>query len=344
MKGKKLLVFSILCIAAGLLCLLFSGVRSSGDLMQALDRIGAVERQEKKSVDVTEPFTGLLVQEASADVQLLPSEDGGCRVVYGESEFSRCRVDVENGTLTVVRETEEHSRKGLFSIEDALPVSIYLPAGDYEALSVTTASGDVKASSRLGFAETAIHTGSGNIRLEDLSAGDLNLSSTSGDVRLENLEAETLSAKTGSGKVKLRGCSAASLKLESSSGDLTVKASSCTGDGQLRTGSGDIELEDSSFRALDLSSTSGEATLSKTACSGSVKAETGSGNIRLRKAAGASFDLRSTSGDVKGSVIGPVDFIVDTSSGSAHTKNGQRGAAPCQVKTGSGDVDLEAED
>ncbi len=342
MKGKKLLIFSILCIAAGLLCLLFSGVRGSDDLWLAMDRIGAVERQEKKSVDVTEPFTGLSVQEGSADVQLLPSEDGGCRVVYGESEFSRCRVDVENGTLTVVRETKDRARSGLFSFEDTLPVSIYLPAGDYEALSVTTASGDVKASARLGFAEAAIHTGSGDIRLEDLSAKDLNLSSTSGDIRLEDLEAETLSAKTGSGKVKLRGCSAASLKLESSSGDLTVKESSCAGDGQLRTGSGDIELEDSSFRALDLSTTSGEATLSKTACSGSVKAETGSGNIRLHRAAAASFDLRSASGDVKGSVSGSMDFLVETTSGSVRTRGGVRGAAECRVKTGSGDVDLEA--
>ena len=322
MKGKKLLVFSILCIAAGLLCLLFSGVRSSDDLWLALDRIGAVERQEKKNVEVTEPFTSLRVQEGSADVQLLPSEDGGCRVVYGEGKYSRCRVSVENGTLTVVRETEEHSRSGLFSIEDTLPVCIYLPAGDYETLSVSSASGDVKTSAGLGFQKAAIDTGSG-------------------DIRLESLEAETLSAKTGSGKVKLRSCSAASLTLESSSGDLTVKGTVCSGDGKLHSGSGDIELEDSSFRALGLSTTSGKTTLSKTVCSGSVKAESGSGDIRLRKASAASFDFRSTSGNVKGSVVGSVDFIVESSSGSVRTRGGVRGAAACRVRTGSGDVDLE---
>ena len=221
-----------------------------------------------------------------------------------------------------IREKEEHSRSGLLSFEDTLPVCIYLPAGDYETLSVSSASGDVKTSAGLGFQEAEIET-------------------SSGDIRLESLEAETLSAKTDSGKVKLRGCSAASLTLESGSGDQTVKETACSGDGKLHSGSGDIELEDSSFRALDLSTTSGKTTLSKTVCSGSVKAESGSGDIRLRKASAASFDFRSTSGNVKGSVVGSVDFIVESSSGSVRTRGGVRGAAACRVRTGSGDVDLE---
>lgn len=324
MKGKKLLIVSVLCIVAGFICLLFSGVRSSEDLLHDMDRIGAVERQEKKTVEVTEPFTSLRVQEGSADVKLLPSEDGGCRVVYGESKHSRCRVGVENGTLTVVRETEEHSRSGLFSFEDTLPVCIYLPAGDYETLSVSSDSGDVKASDGLSFQKVEIVT-------------------VSGDIRLEDLEAETLSAKSSSGDIRLRGCSAASLTLETSSGDQTVDETVCSGDGKLHSGSGDIELEASSFRSLDLSSNSGKTTLSKTVCSGTVKAETGSGGISLRKASAASFDLRTTSGDVNGSVVGSVDFIVDTGSGSVRTRGGVRGAAACRVRTGSGDVDLEVD-
>ena len=83
--------------------------------------------------------------------------------------------------------------------------------------------------------------------------------------------------------------------------------------------------------------------LTQTVCSGSVKAETGSGDITLRKISAESFDFRSGSGDVKGSVYGPVDFIVDTGSGSVRTRGGVRGEAECRVKTGSGDVDLETD-
>ncbi len=325
MKGnKKLLIFSILCIVAGLVLTVFSGVRDGGYLKQLLGDAGNARLQEKKTVDVTEAFHSLSVTESSADVQLLPSEDGGCRVVYGEDEYSRCSVSVENGVLTVERETKDHARSGLIVFEETLPVCIYLPAESYRALSVTASSGDFRSSGGFSWETAAIETHSGDIRLEELSA-------------------ETLTAKSGSGDIKLRGCSVGSLTLESGSGELKAEALNCSGDGQLRSGSGDIKLEESSFRSLVISATSGEVKLTQTVCSGSVKAETGSGDITLRKISAESFDFRSGSGDVKGSVYGPVDFIVDTGSGSVRTRGGVRGEAECRVKTGSGDVDLETD-
>ena len=325
MKGnKKLLIFSILCIVAGLVLTAFSGVRDGGYLKQLLGEAGNARLQEKKTVDVTEDFHSLSVTESSADVQLLPSEDGGCRVVYGEDEYSRCSVSVENGVLTVARETKDHARSGLIVFEETLPVCIYLPVESYRALSVTASSGDFRSSGSFSWETAAIETHSGDIRLEELSA-------------------ETLTVKSGSGDIKLRGCGVGSLTLESSSGKLKAEDLSCSGDGQLRSGSGDVELEESSFRSLAISATSGEVRLTKIVCSGSVKAETTSGDITLRKASAESYELRSASGDVKGSVLGSVDFIVETSSGGVHTKGGQRGAAPCRVNTLSGDVDLETD-
>lgn len=325
MKGnKKLLIFSILCIVAGLILTAFSGVRDGGYLKQLLGDAGNARLQEKKTVDVTEDFHSLSVTESSADVQLLPSEDGGCRVVYGEDEYSSCRVSVEDGVLTVERETKDHARSVLIVFEETLPVCIYLPEDSYRALSVTASSGDFRSSGGFSWETAAIETHSGNIRLEELSA-------------------ETLTAKSSSGDIRLHGCSLGSLTLESSSGELKAEALSCSGDGQLRSGSGDIKLEESSFRSLLISASSGELKLTKTVCSGSVKAETTSGDITLRKASAESYELRSNSGDVKGSVLGSVDFIAETSSGSVRTRGGVRGGAECRVRTGSGDVDLEVD-
>ena len=63
MKGnKKLLIFSILCIAAGLALLFFSDIRSGSDLLQSLERVGAAESQTERSVEVKEPFRKLVHQ------------------------------------------------------------------------------------------------------------------------------------------------------------------------------------------------------------------------------------------------------------------------------------------
>ena len=211
MKGsKKLLIFSILCIVAGLILTAFSGVRDGGYLKQLLGEAGAARLQEKKTVDVTEDFHSLQISEFSADLQLLPSGDGSCRVVFGEDEYSRCKVGVENGTLTVTREAENRPRSGLTVYTDILPVCVYLPEGSYRELSVSSTSGSVRSSGDFSWESAAIKTGSG-------------------DVRLEALSAEILTAKSGSGDIRLRGCSAGSLTLESGSGELKAEALNCSG-------------------------------------------------------------------------------------------------------------------
>ena len=84
--------------------------------------------------------------------------------------------------------------------------------------------------------------------------------------------------------------------------------------------------------------------LTRIVCDGAARVETTSGEITLQDAGAKSFELSANSGDVEGSVRGPVDFIVDSTSGDIHTSGGVRGAAPCRVSTTSGDVDLEAVD
>lgn len=325
MKGKIWLFISILCIAVGLGLMLASGLRSGGDLEDVLSGVGYAERPTEKTYNVDESFHSISVRESSADVQLLPAEDGRCRVTCGESERCHYRVSVEKDTLTVVREDKNKGHIGISFYSESIPVRIYLPEQSYRALTVDCTSGDVEAASGFRFDKAQISTGSGEITLEDFTAKGLALSSTSGDLRLSR-------------------CSLGSLQLNSTSGEIQLEESVCTGDAKLRATSGDITLEDSTLGSLDLSCTSGEVSLSRTVCDGALKVETTSGEISLGDVGAKSFDLSTTSGDVEGSVRGPVDFIVDTNSGDIHTSGGVRGAAPCRVSTSSGDVDLEAED
>lgn len=304
-KSKIWLIVSILCIIAGAAMLLCSGVRSGDDLGWFLQSAGAAEIQEEQSVEVTERFHSLRILSGSSDVKLLPSGNGDCRVVWGETEYSQCLVSVEDGTLTVTREELSHARRGLILYYKSLPLRVYLPAGSYEKLEILTTSGDVTAEGGFFFDAARVETASGDIRLPGFTAGELRLSSTSGEQRLE-------------------GCSV-------------------DGAAELSSGSGDIRLEDTGAGSLSVSGTSSEVRLANTVSAGSIRVETGSGDIRLRDVSAESFDLSSTSGDVKGSIRGSVDFIVDTGSGDIRTRGGVRGAGECRVRTGSGDVDLEAD-
>ena len=340
---KVLLIVSILCIAAGLVLLISSGVRSNEDLLDLLRRSGRAELQEEKTVNVTEDFSSLHILEYSADVRLLPAGNGGCRVVFGEDSYSSCRVSVESGTLKVIRE-EAGRRPSMTLYSETLPVRVYLPAKNYDQLKIDCTSGDVSAEPGFIWKQAEINSSSGEITLEEFQAEELILKSVSGDQELEEVWADRLEIGSSSGSVRLKRCSLGSLKLGSVSGDLSLHETEITGAAVLSSSSGEIKLKESRAGSLELSSVSGKVELEQTICSGKATIDTSSGNVRLRGADAGSFQISTTSGDVEGSILSEKDFILSTTSGSVHTRGERRGAPECRVRTGSGDIDLEIED
>ena len=120
---------------------------------------------------VSESFTGISVTDYYADVQLRVSRDGTVSVVTRDAEDMAHTVRVEGGTLTISR-PEPTVGQRLFHHEDDDPeVTVYLPAGNYGALTVNTTSGDVEAAAQLGFASASLTTVSGDVDLNGSVAG-----------------------------------------------------------------------------------------------------------------------------------------------------------------------------
>ena len=338
-KSGAWLAISLFCIVAGAALLLISGVRSDGDLKNALSSSGSGEKQEEKSVTVKENFSGIRVLEADADVRLLSSPDGVCRVVYGESESSRCRVEVNGDTLQVIRETDGGASIGFHFSSDPLPVRIYLPGDQYRALTVETASGNVEADRGFVFGTVEIQTASGDVRLQDLRGDSLRLTCSSGEISLRELQVQKLRADSTSGALSLEECVLGTLELHSTSGEILLDK--VTAD-RLETSStsGDQKMKACSLRSLSLESSSGELKLKSVLCFEAAQIRSSSGNVKLEDCDAASFDIETTSGEVEGTLLSEKDFLISTASGSVHTDGGRRGAAECRVRTTSGDVDL----
>ncbi len=303
-KNRFWLIFGIICIVAGLALTLFSGFLAGG-FKQLFT--GSVYSPSEKNTTISQSFRSVKVGDAVADVQLLPSEDGSCRVYYGEDEKLHYRVTVENDTLIVEREDDSRfsfGRLGFLVSRKEVPVRIYLPAGSYDSLRIYTASGDVILSGDASWNTTRIQTASGDVRLQDLRTEALDVQTASGDMALNGLIAESLTLGTTSGEISLRGGELGALTINATSGDVLLDGSVCSGAAQIHTVSGEIEL---------------------------------------RGADAASFRIESTSGDVSGSLLSEKDFILSSTSGKLYSSGGRRGAGECRVSTTSGDVDLRVE-
>ena len=96
-------------------------------------------------------FTNVSVTDYYADVQFRVSRDGSVSVVTRDAADVTHTVRVEGNTLTVTR-PEPSVGQRLFHHEDDDPeVTIYLPAGNYGALTVSNTSGDIETAGQLGF-------------------------------------------------------------------------------------------------------------------------------------------------------------------------------------------------
>jgi hypothetical protein len=164
----------------------------------------------------------------------------------------------------------------------------------------------------------------------------LNLRSGSGDVTTDHL-GRYLSASSGSGNVRAHGV-AGPAELASGSGDLELDEVAA-GDVKAKTGSGNIHIRGLNG-ALNARAGSGDITADGH-LTGAASLSSGSGNVKLHLGPDAHFNLEAStgSGDIR------VHFPNAPEQGehSRHHVTGpvNGGGAPLEVRTGSGNVEID---
>ena len=207
-----------------------------------------------------EPFDKIEANCVECDVEFLTSNDGTCQVICQESNKGKHEVKIENGTLKILRESNDHLSINLQDL--VLKVTVYLPRTYYKSLNVTTSSGDIHlpveimvdhvvAQSSSGdidvrgdFGQSLdVKTSSGNVNVKNAYIrGSLIINTSSGDVNFDRSDAAEMSVQTSSGDVKGNLLSGKHFFTRSSSGDIRVPASFGEAPCDIRTSSGDISL------------------------------------------------------------------------------------------------------
>lgn len=174
------------------------------------------------TVEVTERFRSVTVRCDTEDIALLPSEDGKCRVTFTEPEQTAHSVTVQDGTLMIdtndTRKWYEHLT--LFSFgSPALTLS--LPQGEYDLLSVAVSTGDIRVEHiTAGTLDLSVSTG--GTALTDVTCRELSSRGSTGDLTMEDVTAAgTITARRSTGDVRMSRCDAAALEITTDTGDVT---------------------------------------------------------------------------------------------------------------------------
>lgn len=327
------------------LCLIVAGAALAGAALVAVDfRFGEFSGAdyERNSYVIEGEIGEIGISAGDYNVTLLPSSDGICRIEVDESEKFKLRYHFEEDHLEIriVDNRKWYDYIGIFSSEADLV--LYLPAEEYEILSVATRTGDVKVSEDFSFGIAAVAASTGDIDFVAKVSGDLSLSCSTGDITVRDIEPENLSASVTTGNIVLEN----------------IKAS---GKISLSCDTGRIEVHGSEAGSISSEGSTGDILLKYVTVEGQVKVERSTGDVTLTSVVAGSFDILTDTGDVKlnlsdaeeinietdtgrveGSLLTPKTFWAESDTGRVRVPQSS-GDGVCKIKTDTGNISITIE-
>ncbi len=276
------------------------------------------------------------IREREFDVTIVPTTEDTYRLEASNEGYHD--VTLENGTLRIVRSKQRMERRLFFS--DSGELTLYLPKGQYQALDVTTASGDIEV--RQDFGTVHITGASSDVTLAGTYSGKVTVQTASGDVSLEGIFGAALEVKTASGSQNLKG-RFVSGKLLAASGDIEIFQASFSEDLAVEAASGDLTFSNVLAQELRLRSASGDLDLEQVLSKENFLCRTRSGDVVLKRCDGPHMEFTTISGDISGSLLHGKQFSYQTVSGDMNLHGGTP-QGTCTISTVSGDADLEIEE
>lgn len=270
--------------------------------------------------EITDPFRDISIETDVADLHFAPSENGMCLVECVDFANEIYTVNVEDGTLTIVKNNRAwHEDVHLFSIGETY-VTVYLPEENYASLRIDEDTGDIEMPAEFSFEQATITT-------------------DTGDVCWLAPVAEALSVTTDTGYVQTRGTSPRNLALKTETGDISVSEVRVAQQIAVETDTGDVTLTNVGCAILTADSTTGDITLKNVIADELLAITSDTGDVVFDRSDAAEIFVQTDTGDVMGTLVSDKVFLTETNTGDVDVTKSVTGGK-CEITTDTGDIDL----
>ena len=264
---------------------------------------------EKKTYECEGDIDSIKVKESSDHLTVFSGDVDKVTVTYFDRKNEELYdIDENGGTLTVTR----NSNKGFhfFEIDFTDKSTVITLPKEYNG-------------------KLDLHTSSGGMEINDVTAADIIAENTSGSMKLRNVTGDAISVENNSGGIRLENITSGS--------DLTVGNTSGSVAFENVTSGGDLKIKGSSG-GIRIDNLSAEGDIDIVNSSGSIKFESLSaeGNI----------NLKNTSGGIKGTIKGNrSDYKISskTTSGGNNLTESDSGSKELNAETTSGGINIDFE-
>ena len=279
---------------------------------------------ETNTYEIREEFSDIKINTETADILFAVSEDDTCRVVCYEKEKMKHSVRVQDGTLTVSfgddRAWYEHISFGFHSPK----VTVYLPEMEYGSLVIQESTGDITLPKDFLFDSMDLRLSTGHVDSLASSLGQMRIETSTGDIHLQNL-------------------SAGALDLTVSTGQVDARSVSCEGKIGIWVSTGETRLTDISCGSIDSNGSTGNITLENVIAKDAISMERSTGDVRLEGCDAAALEIRTDTGNVTGSFLSSKVFIAHSDTGKIDVPETVSGGK-CRITTDTGDIRITVQE
>ncbi len=306
-------------------------------------------------------FHSISVDADTADIILLPSEDGIARVVTYEKKPEKHSVAVEDGILRISLLEGEMKWYDYVSLwSGAARITVYLPKREYTSLRIAVDTGDVSLPAGFTFGEATFSGSTGDFDVSAAVTGMLGVTLSTGDVAIHDTSLGALAVKTSTGGIELlevncagavtleqstgtltaRGVTAASFSSQASTGRGRMTDLAVSGDIFLKRNTGDLTLSGCTAANLKAETSTGDQSLDRVAVTALITLVADTGEIELSASDAGEVSITTDTGDVEATFLTPKIFFATTDTGDIDIRESTVGGK-CKVTTDTGDIELD---
>lgn len=276
-------------------------------------------KYETNEYAVIEEFSNIVIDADTAEIQFVPSEDQACKVVCYDAANAKHSVAVRDGALTIETVGEWDWRDSIGISFDSPKITVYLPRGEYNALSVKLSTGYMEVPEEYSFESVEISASTGRIKCRT-SSKTMKIMTDTGDIQVGNIHTEMLELSVTTGKV-------------------TVTGVDCEGDMKIKVSTGKAALADIQCNNLITTGSTGDISLKNVIAKDKFSIERTTGDVKFDGCDASEIVVRTETGDVTGSVLSEKVFIIETATGEVKVPKSTAGGK-CEITTGTGNVEI----
>ncbi len=276
---------------------------------------------ETKSYEITEDLNAISVTTDTADITFVSSKNNKCSVECYEQTNLTHSVKVKDGTL-IVEVVDSRKWYEYIGINFGSPqITVYLPQGEYGALSVKSDTGNVEIPNAFKFKS-------------------IDVSVSTGDVKCYSSATETIKIAATTGKISVADISVGLLDLSVSTGNVTASGVTCNGDVKVGVSTGKTYLTDIVCQSVISSGSTGDILLKNVIATEKFSIERSTGDVKFDGSDAAEIFAETDTGNVTGTLLSAKVFIVKTDTGKKQVPDTVTGGR-CEITTDTGNVNIK---